>query len=141
MKTIVTNKCKLKKKKKTKNFDPDIDINLSCNCSNPKCDKRSVKLVALTKLQFVRDDYGMPMIVTSGGRCPFHPNEKHRDNPADHQNCVGVDIKITGITMAMRLMALGVKHGFNAFGINLKSGFIHMGYREELKDKIVCWEY
>ena len=92
-------------------------------------------------LQPVRIDYGLPMIVTSGGRCSYHPNEVHRDEPADHQKCLGVDIKITGLIMAMKLVAIASKYGFNAFGINLKLGFIHLGYRPEQHSKISVWTY
>jgi uncharacterized protein YcbK (DUF882 family) len=94
----------------------------------------------LNMLQKVRDDYGLPMIVTSGGRCPLHKNEKHRSTPADHQKCLGVDIRITGLSMGVKLAALAGKYGFNAIAINLESGFIHLGYRPD-NNKITTWEY
>ncbi len=92
-------------------------------------------------LQKVRDDYKFPMIVTSGGRCPLHKNELHRDKPADHQKGLGVDIKITGEVMAMKLTAIASKYGFNAFGLNLKSGFLHVGYRPEFPNDVFAWGY
>ena len=126
---------------KTKNFDPLVDLKLSCTCGEDGCDKRTTKQLLLSKLQMVRDDYGLPMVVTSGGRCPLHKNEKHRSIPADHQKCLGVDIRITGLVMAMKLIAIASKYGFNAFGINLKSGFIHLGYRPESHKKVSVWTY
>ena len=87
MKIIYTNIERLKMIPKTKNFNPEIDIMLSCQCKKAGCDKRSVKLMLLNMLQRVRDDYGLPIIVTSGGRCPLHNYEVHRDKPADHQKC------------------------------------------------------
>lgn len=125
---------------KTKNFNPETDIKLRCTCDEPGCDKRSVKPLALNMLQRVRDEYGLPMIVTSGGRCPLHKNEKHRSSPADHQKGLGVDIRITGIAMATKLAAIAGKCGFNAIAINLELGFIHLGYRPEI-NKIVTWQY
>ena len=125
---------------KTKNFNPETDIKLCCTCGESGCDKRSVKLLALNMLQRVRDEYGLPMTVTSGGRCPLHKNEKHRSVPADHQKGLGVDIRITGIAMATKLSAIGGKCGFNAIAINLELGFIHLGYRPEV-NKIVTWQY
>jgi len=125
---------------KTKNFNPLVDLKLSCTCGEDGCDKRSTKQMLLNMLQKVRDDYGLPMIVTSGGRCPLHKNEKHRSAPADHQKCLGVDIRITGLIMAMKLVAIASKYGFNAFGINLKAGFLHIGYRPE-QNKISVWTY
>jgi hypothetical protein len=125
---------------KTKNFNPETDIKLCCTCGEDGCDKRSVKLILLNRLQRVRDDYGLPMIITSGGRCPLHKNEKHRSAPADHQKGLGVDIRITGQAMANKLIAYAAIHGFNAFGTSLKLGFVHLGYRPE-SNKIVTWEY
>jgi len=131
----------LKMTAKTKNFNPETDIKLCCTCGEDGCDKRSVKQMGLNMLQKVRDEYGLPMTVTSGGRCPLHKNEKHRSAPADHQKGLGVDIRITGLIMAMKLVAIASKHGFNAFGINLKSGFIHLGYRPENHKKVSVWTY
>lgn len=125
----------------TKNFNPASDVKLLCTCGHAKCDKRSVKQMALNMLQKTREEYGLPMIVTSGGRCPYHPNEIHRDIPADHQKCLGVDVKVTGLVMAIKIMAIAVKYGFNAFGINLKSGFIHLGYRPKKPNNISVWTY
>lgn len=133
--TYILDTASLKMTIKTKNFNPSTDKKLICTCGDIRCDKRSVKQGVLSMLQFVRDEYGLPMTVTSGGRCPYHKSELHRTVPADHQKCQGVDIKITGIVMAMLIMAIAVKHGFNAFGISLKDGFIHLGFRPELTGK------
>ena len=140
MKTIILNLEKLKVTIKTKNFNPETDTKLCCTCGEDKCDKRSVKLMALNMLQRVRDEYGYPMNVTSGGRCPLHKNEKHRVVAADHQKGLGVDIRITGLSMAMKLIAIASKCGFNAFGVNLKKGFVHLGYRPE-QNTVSVWTY
>lgn len=126
---------------KTDNFHPDNDIKLLCTCGHTECDKRSVKQMMLNMLQSVRIDYGLPMIVTSGGRCALHPSEAHRNTPADHQKGLGVDIRITGLVMGMKIMAIAVKYGFNAFGISLTGGFIHLGYRPETPGDLFCWTY
>jgi len=140
MKTIILNLESLKVTIKTKNFNPETDVKLCCTCGNEKCDKRSVKQMALNMLQRVRDDYGLPMTITSGGRCPLHKNEKHRSVPADHQKGLGVDIRITGLVMATKLAVIAGKYGFNAVAINLELGFIHLGYRPE-QTKISVWTY
>lgn len=125
---------------KTKNFNLESDPKLACACGHEQCDKRAVKQEVLDMVQKVRDDYGYPMVITSGGRCHKHPNEVQRAKPADHQKCQAVDVKVTGLTMAMRLMAIATKHGFNAFGISLKDNFIHLGYRPE-QDTFSTWTY
>ena len=126
---------------KTENFNPETDVKLLCTCRHSKCDKRSVSQSVLDMLQCVRYDYGLPLTVTSGGRCPYHRNERDREVPAGHQKQQAIDIKINGLAMAMKLMAYGVKYGFNAFGIDLKSGFIHMEYRPELEYEMATWVY
>lgn len=140
IKIITLNLGALKMVIKTENFHPDADKKLLCTCGETGCDKRSVKLMALNMLQRVRDEYGLPMTITSGGRCPLHNNEKHRSVPADHQKGLAVDIRITGLAMAAKLAVIAGKYGFNAVAINLNSGFIHLGYRPE-NNKVVTWEY
>ncbi len=139
-KTIITNTERLRIMIKTKNFNLETDVKLLCTCGNKGCDKRSFKQMPLNMLQRVRDDYGLPMTITSGGRCPLHKSELHRSVPADHQKGLGVDIRITGLIMAIKLVAIASKYGFNAFGINLKAGFLHIGYRPE-QAKISVWTY
>jgi hypothetical protein len=140
MKIIILNLKETIMLPKTKNFNPLVDLKLSCTCGEDGCDKRSTKQMLLNMLQNTRGEYGFPMIILSGGRCPLHPNEKHRSIPADHQKCLGVDVRITGLAMALKIAVIAAKHGFNAIAINLKSGFIHLGYRPE-NNKIVTWEY
>jgi hypothetical protein len=135
--TIITNIEALKMPVKTKNFDPDSDKKLLCTCNHSDCDKRSVKQSLLNRLQLVRDDVLRGLTVTSGGRCPNHPNEIKRTTPADHQKGVGVDIAVSGGVERAQLVMLGIKHGFNAIGV--AKTFVHLGYREG--EQPVIWTY
>ena len=120
-----------------KNFNPDNDIKLLCTCGHKDCDKRSVQQGVLNRLQKLRDEIGRPLTVTSGGRCPNHPNEIHRKKPADHQNCVGIDIAIRGGVERSELVRLGVECGFNAIGV--AKTFVHLGWR--CNQQPVMWVY
>lgn len=124
---------------KTKNFSIESDPKLGCTCKHPDCDKRMVRQDVLNMLQKVRDDYGEPMIITSGGRCPNHPDEVHRTKPADHQKRKAVDVKVSNEMQAIELIALASRHGFNAFG--KANSFIHLGWRPELDKRIATWTY
>lgn len=115
---------------KTKNFNPLTDVKLLCTCGHADCDKRSVTQEVLNMLQNVRDEADRPLRVNSGGRCPKHPNERHRAIPADHQKGQGVDIACTGGIERGQLVTLGLKHGFNAIGV--AKGFVHLGYRPDM---------
>ena len=83
----------------------------------------------LDKVQLIRDDAKRGLVITSGGRCPNHPDEIKRTKPADHQNCVAVDIRVYGGIERMELVRLGLKHGANAIGV--AKTFVHLGWRED----------
>ena len=121
----------------TKNFKPSIDKKLLCTCGHIDCDKRSVNQLVLDMVQLVRDDIGRGLTVTSGGRCSNHPDELCRVTPADHQNCIAVDIAVSGGLQRWEVIKLALKHGFNAIGI--AKTFIHLGYRDG--GTPVIWTY
>ena len=124
----------------TKNFNVKSDPKLACTCGHPQCDKREVSIIALVRLQAVRESVNRPLTVTSGGRCPNHPNEIHRTVPADHQKCLGIDISVSGGLERGEIVAAGLKSGFNAIGV--AETFVHLGYRQELPPgKTMMWVY
>ena len=123
----------------TKNFKPEYDFKLLCTCGHPDCDERSVSQEHLDRAQRVRDIVGHALPVTSGGRCPNHPDEIHRTNPADHQKRQGIDVGINGNTRG-NVVDAGIKAGCNAIGV--AKTFIHLGYRPDLPaGHIVMWVY
>ena len=123
----------------TKNFNPKYDKKLLCTCGHPNCDKRSVDQDTLNKAQTGREILNHPLIITSGGRCPNHPNEIHRTTPADHQKQKGIDVAVNGTTRG-NVVNAGIKAGFNAIGV--AKTFVHWGYRDELPDgHITMWVY
>ncbi len=125
---------------KTNNFNPATDPKMLCTCRHPQCDKRSISQDTADRSQQVRDDIKRPMEVTSGGRCPNHPDELHRSEPADHQLCRGIDIRANGASERGQLIVAGLKAGFNAFGVG--KTFIHLAHRPELIGKApYFWEY
>ena len=124
---------------KTKNFNPISDPKLLCTCGHPQCDKRSISQEHLNRLQLAREEDGNPWIITSGGRCPNHPDEQHRTTPADHQKGQAGDVSCNGSTRG-NIVDAGIKAGCNAIGVG--KTFVHLGYRPELqKGHIVMWVY
>lgn len=138
MQTIITDVEALKMPIKTKNFNPESDTKLLCSCGHTECDKRSVQQWVLNVIQMIRDDANRPLKITSGGRCPKHPNEVHREKPADHQKCQAVDVAVYNGEQRAEIVMLALKHGANAIGID--QHFIHVGFRGET-DKVVMWTY
>lgn len=124
---------------RTANFNPQSDPKLLCTCGRPECDQRSVNQETLDKAQVGRGIVGHGLTVTSGGRCPHHPDEAHRTTPADHQKQRGIDIAVNGATRG-NVVAAGLDAGFNAIGV--ADTFVHWGYRPELpKGHITMWVY
>lgn len=123
----------------TENFNPGTDPKLLCTCGHPDCDRRSVSQEHLDRIQIVREDLNHPLAVTSGGRCPNHPDEQHRTTPADHQKQQGIDIAVDGSTRG-NVVAAGLSAGCNAIGI--AKTFVHLGHRAELPPgHTVMWVY
>jgi len=123
----------------TTNFHPDTDIKLLCNCGHPDCDRRSVSQDHLDRIQGVRDMVDHGLSVTSGGRCPNHPDEQGRQTPADHQKRQGIDVTANGSTRG-NIVQAGIKAGCNAIGI--AKTFVHLGYRAELPaGHLTMWVY
>lgn len=123
----------------TKNFNPASDKKLLCTCGNSKCDKRSLSQFSLDNLQLIRNDYGKGMIVTSGGRCPYHKDELKKKKPGDHQLCYGVDIFYKTAAQRTKLMVLAGRHGATrvAWGKN----FIHIAWTPTARLDVPTWSY
>lgn len=123
---------------KTKDFNPDVDTKLLCTCGHDECDKRSVHQWVLDRVQLIRGSAGRALRITSGGRCPNHPSEVHRDKPADHQKCQAVDIAVYSAEQRSEIVFLARMVGANAIGV--ASGFVHVGFRDDT-DKHLMWVY
>ena len=123
----------------TKNFNPDDDRKLLCTCGHPDCDKRSVNQLTLNQVQRVRDDLGMMMIITSGGRCPNHPNEVTKKSPGDHQKQYAVDAHYSNVIERNKLMVLAGRHG--ATRVAYGKTFVHMAWTPTRDRSVPTWEY
>lgn len=126
---------------KTANFSVETDPKLACTCGHPKCDKREVKQAALNKIQLIRNDLGAPMIVTSGGRCPNHPDELHKKTVSDHQKCETVDIACDDLWSETKLKVLAGRHGATRVAGGAYCGFIHMCFSDEPDKSVPTWVY
>lgn len=126
---------------KTKNFNPGSDVKLLCTCGHPDCDKRSVDQDTLDNVQKVRDDLGAPMTVTSGGRCPNHPNEVTKSKPGDHQLQKAVDIACNDRDLETKLKVLAGRHGATRVAGGAYCGFVHMAWTETSRSDVPTWGY
>jgi len=125
----------------TKNFNPKSDPKLLCTCGHSECDKRSVRQETLDQIQLIREDLNAPMIITSGGRCPNHPNEKTKRMPGDHQQCFAVDIKCNDLLSETKLKVLGWRHGATRVAGTYRDGFVHLAWTPTNDMSVPTWSY
>lgn len=125
----------------TRNFHPDTDVKLRCTCGRLGCDKRSVDQPTLDQVQKVRDDLGQPMTITSGGRCPNHPNEVTKSAPGDHQEQKAVDVACNDARTETKLKVLAGRHGATRVAGGAYCGFVHMAWTETDRTDVPTWSY
>ena len=121
--------------KKYPNFKPAEFI-----CSH--CKSEGVQSALLDKLQAMRTEYGKPMRITSGYRCPQHPIEAKKTAPGAHALGLAADIGVEGAE-AHRVLALAFKHGFTGIGVQQKGTgrFIHVDVRSGQLPTPAIWSY
>lgn len=126
---------------KTNNFNPISDPKLLCTCGHKDCDQRSVDQESLDKIQLIRDDLGSPVVITSGGRCPYHPNEVKKDKAGDHQLCKAVDVRCDNVIMETKLKVLAGRHGATRVAGGSYCGFVHIAFTETERKDVPTWNY
>lgn len=110
------------------------------SCQHCGADGIQEKLVA--KLQALRTEYGRPMRITSGYRCPQHPIEARKTAPGAHALGLAADVGVEGAD-AHRVLALAFKHGFTGVGVQQKGTgrFIHLDVRQGELPGPTVWSY
>lgn len=107
----------------------ESEFTCKCGCGQTKMDP-----LFIAKLNNLRHEYGKPMIVTSGYRCPNHPVEARKASAAPGMHTTGkaADIAVTGAD-AHRLLTLALEAGFRGIGVNQKGSgrFIHLDDRAQ----------
>ena len=101
----------------------------------------------MARLDKTREEYGSPMVVTSGYRCPEYNDEVSstgRNGP--HTTGKAVDISVSGED-AHRLLYYVMRNGFSGVGVKQagdhKSRFIHVDTlsEEESNTRPWLWSY
>ncbi len=99
------------------------DAELACKCCGVNyCVEKLVN--ALEKL---REEIGLPVIVTSGYRCPEHNKAVGGEPNSQHTRGMAADVQVKGLTPA-EIYAAAVKvPEFGGFGV--ASTFVHLDVR------------
>jgi len=90
-------------------------------------------------LQALRDDFGEPLPITSGHRCPTHNHNVGGAQNSGHLVAQATDVAVSG-AKAYRLIPMAQKCGFNRIGINLRGDnrFVHLGKNDS---EPTMWTY
>ncbi len=84
----------------------------------------------IAKLQALRDDWGIPMIVTSGSRCRFWNEKKGGAEKSQHLFGRAADFYLEHPSDIIELTELAEKHGFGGIGI----GTYHLVHLDDRPD-------
>ncbi len=107
------------------NFQLSKNFNLrefQCRC----CSQAKVSSRLVERLQQLRDRVGVPVMVTSGYRCPTHNRNVGGAPNSFHPQGLAADVR-TGRHTPRELARLGEQLGFN--GIGIYSNFVHLDLR------------
>lgn len=109
-----------------------------------KCNMDSV---FMGMLETLREDYGKPMIITSGYRDITHPEEASKNKkegalPSDHTIGAAVDISCS-LSQAKQILTLALNIGFTRVGIKqhgpFNGRFLHLCYRTDKSEIIFSY--
>lgn len=116
----------------TKNFSSD---EFACKC----CGRQNINEKLVFQLQNIRDIIKMPIIITSGYRCPTY-NKKVGGSPkSQHLLGKAADIYVKGMSVRdlYEIVKIFYRNGINGIGIYPEQHFIHVDIRETP----VIWVY
>lgn len=121
---------------------PNFSVNeLKCK----HCGQEKIIPTFMDRLQGLRKDYGKPMKITSGYRCPEH-NASVSKTGSDGVHTTGraVDIQVFGKD-AYDLLHLALLHGFTGIGISqngqMDKRFIHLDDLPDKNHRPRIWSY
>lgn len=100
---------------------------LACKCG--RCGgQMGFSAAGVQALNALQTHLGAELQINSGWRCPFHIEERDKDEPGPHgtdsADNVCVDVQIHG-TLLYRLLRLCPQHGFVGIGLQQKLGSSH----------------
>ena len=90
----------------------------------------------LEMLDNLREECDFPFVITSGYRCPWHPDEIKKDKPGTHSRGIAADIRVSGGNQRYILIQKALELGFT--GIGVAKTFIHVDTR---LDTPMIWSY
>jgi uncharacterized protein YcbK (DUF882 family) len=87
------------------------------------CGAHGMNMATLDRLQALRTEWGAPMHINSGYRCPQHPIEAAKPDPGGHAKGRAIDVAMLPVRRNA-FIALAQRHGFT--GIGVAKTYVHI---------------
>lgn len=105
----------------------------ACTCG---CGTNYIQDGFIFTLDKLREACGFPFQITSGYRCPDHPEEAKKEAPGQHNAGLAADIKVKSGSEKYKIIKHATRLGFA--GIGVANTFIHVDRRTSTP---VVWTY
>lgn len=106
-------------------------------CS-PACSLQDMKQEAMDKLDAVREDAGIPLVITSAYRSPAWDRARGRSGTGAHTLGLAIDIRCNSSTNRWKIINAMIKNGFTRIGID--KTFIHGDISTQHSQEVI-WMY
>ncbi len=101
---------------------------MACRCRRPECDAVPMNPKFMSRLEALRNDWGMALIVTSGSRCSWWNDKIGGAEKSRHVLGEAADFHIDDLRDTPHFVELAEKHGFG--GIGQGQHLVHLDDRE-----------
>lgn len=104
----------------------------------PSCSLQDMDQDFMNKLDQLREEAGIPLVLNCAYRSPAWEKSKGRSGSGDHPQRKAVDIRCNDSANRYKILRAAFKLGFKRIGI--ANGFIHVGTGSNLPNDVV-WMY
>lgn len=104
----------------------------------PSCSLQDMDQEFMTKLDQLREEAGIPLVLNCAYRSPAWEKSKGRSGSGDHPQRKGVDIRCNDSSNRYKILKAAFKLGFRRIGV--AKTYIHIGTGSNLSDDVV-WMY
>ena len=116
------------------NFFTEDEFKCKCGCG------MDVDVKLKNMLNDARASAGVPFVITSGARCPWHNKKVGGVENSSHTKGLSVDIAVKDGVVAFRIMKSLFDTGFKRIGWNQAKRFLHVDIDYE-KDFPILFKY
>lgn len=107
------------------------------NCI-PSCSLQDMDQDFINKLDELRVEAGIPLVINCAYRSPEWEKSKDRSGSGDHPQGKAVDIRCNSSDTRFKILRAALKLGFTRIGV--AKTYIHVGTGKNLPEKVI-WMY